>query len=343
MIPEQLQRTDILVVLLPPREKGVHTPGWNLVENGVKPYDPRLSHHVKAGGNLGFYPGPSSSLLILDVDIADTFHQAGGDQLVEGTYRYSAWQDRKKYRALLECQDIPVRWHGYKTSIKGHGAGNNDPAALEIFFPAGPVSKLIEETRPDGTRVKKQVTITRTGGQVVAPYATHPNGNQYLPFDESAPIKPVSWDQVVEVCERIRPAALEQQQPKDAPVCREYAPPGRRLLRERYNLMLEMPDDPRPSGEEIRGSNPWHGSTSPGGNVAVNPGKGVFFCFRHMKGYDAAGVDAIRRGIISCGDDYDGPAFKRHVEELERDYPEVRALEKEAWKRQKKAEREGNR
>lgn len=336
MIPSQLKREDVLFVLLPPKEKGLNTRGWNLVENGIRHNDRRLHTHLSLAGNYGLYGAPGSWVLPLDIDQADIFHSAGGSDLVEGSFMYSAHQDRKKYRAVVLCEDIPASWSGYKAQIKAHGESS---PALEIFFPAGPVTVWIEEIRA-GQKVRKKETKVRTGGQVVGPNSVHPNGNTYEIFDIKAPLKRVKWADIMAVCENIRPASLEEQQPRNPKISCEIAAPGRRLLRDRYNLSLwdHLPTDSYPSGEEIRGTSPFHDSTSKGGNVAVNMNKGVYYCFRHQHGYDAAGLDAISRGIIECGQDYDGTAFLKHAQELERDFPEVRALEKEAWKRQKKAE-----
>jgi len=80
MIPAQLRRDDLLFVLVPAGEKGPKYSGWNLVENGCRYDDSRLLEHLKAGGNLGYYPAPGSSLLNIDVDDAAAFHQAGGDE-----------------------------------------------------------------------------------------------------------------------------------------------------------------------------------------------------------------------------------------------------------------------
>jgi hypothetical protein len=99
-----------------------------------------------------------------------------------------------------------------------------------------------------------------------------------------------------------------------------------------------MPINPRISGNEVRGGSPFHDSST-GNNVAVNPQKSVFYCFRHQRGYDAAGVDAIRRGLIECGDPYDEEVFKRHVELLEKEYPEVRLREMAEYKKMMKKKR----
>lgn len=324
-------------MLIPPGEKGPRSDGWNMVSNGLPFNSPELSRHLSLGGNYGFYGAPGSSVLPLDIDDSQVFKGAGGEDLVAGAYCYSAHQDRKKYRAVVLCEDIPAYWKGRKAVIKKHG---DSSPVLEIFFPAGPRTVFIEEKRA-GETIRIKTTVLKTGGQVVGPYSIHPNGNMYEPFDDKAPLKTVKWSDIMKVCDNIRPNSLEEHEPKNAHISREYALPGRRLIRDRYNLSLwdHLPTDSYPSGEEIRGTSPFHDSTSKGGNVAVNLQKGVYYCFRHQIGYDAAGLDAISRGIIECGQDYDGIAFKRHVEELERDFPEVRALEKEAWKRQKKGSR----
>ena len=307
MIPTKLRREDLLFLPIPRGEKGPKTPGWNLVKNGLRWDDPQLVVHLERGGNYGMYPSPESDILMLDIDDAGGFHEAGGLDLVGETYRYSAWTDRHKYRALVSCSDIPGYWRGHKSPLE----------ALEIYFPAGLI---------DG--------ILKTGGQCVSPLSLHPNGERYTVFDEDADILPVSWLDVIAVCERLKPHHMERKIP-DTGIYREPQRGYKNLIRMRYGLMLEMPGNPRPSGNEVRGSSPFHDSST-GNNVAVNPQKGLYYCFRHRVGYDAAGVDAIRRGIIQCGDPYTDDVFKRHIDQLERDFPEVRLQEIAAFKKRQK-------
>ena len=308
MIPTKLRREDLLFLPIPRGEKGPITPGWNLVKNGMRWDDPQLVVHLERGGNYGMYPGPESDILMLDIDDADKFYDAGGLDLVGETYRYSAWEDRHKYRAVVTCQDIPEIWRGHKSPLD----------ALEIYYPAGTVKGDI-----------------KSGGQCVSPGSLHPNGNRYEIFDTEADILPVFWGDVLRVCERLKPKYMERKIPEIG-IYREPQRGYKNLIRIRYGLMLEMPDNPRPSGNEIRGASPFHGSET-GNNVAVNPQKGVFYCFRHRVGYDAAGIDAIRRGIIQCGDPYTEDVFKIHISQLETDYPEIRLAEiAEYKKRQKK-------
>lgn len=307
MIPDQLRREDLIFILVPAGEKGPKTPGWNLVKNGLRWNDPALIEHLSSGGNVGFYPSPESDIILMDIDDAEEFHRHGGGSLVEGTLKYSAWDDLKKYRAIVTCSDMPTFWRGHKTSM----------GCLELYFPADK---------------------TKAGGQCISPPSIHPNGRAYSILDTSAPIAALPWADILTICERIKPSSTERKIPSIGIFREPQNKPYRALLRVRYNLMLIMPDNPRISGNEVRGGSPFHDSST-GNNVAVNPQKDVFYCFRHGKGYDAAGVDAIRRGLISCGDDYDETVFKRHVELLEKEYPEVRLKEQAEYKKMMRAKR----
>jgi hypothetical protein len=309
LIPWQLQRDDLLFVLIPRGEKGLQQKGWNQVINGLKGYDPRLIKHLQAGGNYGYYPAPGSSLLSVDVDNAEQFHHAGGADLVRNTFRYSAWPDQQKYRAIVECRDIPVHMRGHKISIKT----GEYQTIVELFFPA---------------------SNEKTGGQCVAPGSLHPNGNRYSPFDPEAHILTVSWSDIEHLVQRISPESLKTTTPESVTISREPGTGGMTIT-ERYRLTVSehLPDNPYLAGNEIRGSHPVHGSTSPGGNVSVNPSKGFAYCFRCGIGYDAAGWDAVCRGIIDCGDRYDSDAVKRHAAELDEEKPEIRFLERVARRR----------
>lgn len=308
IIPWQLQRDDLLFVLIPRGEKGLQQKGWNQVSNGLKGYDPLLIKHLQAGGNYGYYPAPGSSLLSVDVDCAEQFHQAGGADIVGDTFRYSAWTNRQKYRAVIECLEIPAHMRGHKVSIKT----SCYQTVVELFFPANQ---------------------EKTGGQCIGPGSLHPNGNRYSPFDPDAQILTVSWNNIEELVQRISPESLKETIPESVTISRE--PSTGNTITERYRLsvMDHLPDNPYMAGEEIRGSHPVHGSTSPGGNISLNPWKGLVYCFRCGIGYDAAAWDAVCRGIIDCGDRYDSDAVKRHVTELDQERPEIKFLELMDWKR----------
>lgn len=308
LIPWQLQRDDILFVLIPRGEKGLQVKGWNLVTNGLKGYDPRFIKHLQAGGNYGYYPSPGSSLLSIDIDHAEQFHLAGGAELVSTTYQYSAWLDRQKYRAVVECRDIPEHFKGHKVSIKT----GNYQTVVELFFPA---------------------SSEKTGGQCVGPGSLHPNGNYYSAFDPDAQILNVKWSDIEQLVQTISPDSITNTIPETVSIARE--PGSGKTVTERYRLsvMDNLPDNPYMAGNEIRGSHPVHGSTSPGGNVSVNPSKGFAYCFRCGIGYDAAQWDAVCREIINCGDRYDSEAVKRHTAELDEEKPEVRFLERIEWRR----------
>jgi hypothetical protein len=107
-----------------------------------------------------------------------------------------------------------------------------------------------------------------------------------------------------------------------------------KTITERYGLsvMDNIPLQARIAGDEIRGVHPVHGSTSPGGNVSMNPSKGVVYCFRCGKGYDASQWDVVCRGTMPCGGTYDSAVMKRHFYLLNQEKPEVRFLERLAWK-----------
>lgn len=73
-----------------------------------------------------------------------------------------------------------------------------------------------------------------------------------------------------------------------------------------------------------------------GGNISMNPSKGLVYCFRCGIGYDAAQWDAICRGIMPCGGTCDTDVMKRHLDQLNSEMPEVRFLERIAWKKARK-------
>lgn len=313
-IPWQMQRDDLLFILIPHGEKGLQTRGWNLTCNGKDWNNSILIAHLQAGGNYGYYPAPGSSILSIDIDDAAAFHQAGGEDLLSNTFRYSAWPDRHKYRALVECSDMPDHFRGHKVSVKD----TNFQTVVELFYPAN------EE---------------KTGGQCVGPLSLHPNGNRYEVFDHDAKILHVSWNDILSVVSEINPDAFKEPSIPDITPSVDIPRGNGKTITEKYRLsvMAHLPDNAYMAGDELRGSHPVHGSTSPGGNVALNPTKGTFYCFRCACGGDACIWDAICRGIIRCDEPYDDAALKKHVAELDREMPEVRLFEKIAWKKNQQA------
>jgi hypothetical protein len=307
-IPRQMQREDLLYVLVPAGEKGPTLKGWNQVSQGRRHDDPILAVHLQHGGNYGYYPASGSDILSLDVDNAEAFHAAGGKDLVRETFRYSAWPDWHKYRAMVSCPDIPVHYRGHKLSIRN----DQNQTIVELFFPAD---------------------NEKTGGQCIGPSSLHPNGNRYEIHDPDASIMTVRWSDIETITKTISPDITSHTIPE----------PGQRIgvhgtgktITQRYGLsvMDNLPQDARIAGTEIRGVHPVHGSTSPGGNVAMNPAKGLVYCFRCASGYDAAGWDAICRGIMPCGGIYDSDVMKQHLDVLNKEKPEVRFLERIAWKK----------
>lgn len=316
MIPSQLQRDDLLFVTIPAGQKGPVATGWNLVENGLRWEDKILAAHINNGGNIGCYPAPGSQILFIDIDDASVFSGAGGDDIVADTFQYSPHKDGQKYRAVIECPDIPGIWRGRK--ITAH--------PLEIFLPAG---------QRDG--------VMKTSGQVVVPPSIHPNGSGYKVTHDTA-IQQIAWSHLAEVIDRIDPAAGRIDTTKFEglinPRKADRQQSDKRLLRDRYGLQIEMPLNPRPSGAWILGASPFHDSTT-GKNCAVASTLEVLYCFRHGIAYDAAGCEAIRRGLIECGDPFDGEVFTKLAKELDHDFPEVRYMESVEYRRRKQTGREG--
>lgn len=306
-----MQREGLLYVRVPAGEKGPTEKGWNQLPQGRCYSDPVLALHLEHGGNYGYYPAPGSDILSIDVDDAEAFHDAGGENLVRDTFRYSAWPDWHKYLAIVHCPDIPFHFCGHKLSIRN----SLGQTVVELFFPAG---------------------MEKTGGQCIGPGSIHPNGNRYEIGDPDAYIMTVRWSDIENITRTISPDTCPDPIPEDA--YPDFRQSSGKTVTQRYGLsvMDNLPQEARISGNEIRGVHPVHGSTSPGGNVVMNPVKGLVYCFRCAAGYDAAGWDAICRGIMPCGGIYDSDVMKRHLQVLDQEKPEVRFLERIAWKKARK-------
>jgi P4 family phage/plasmid primase-like protien len=129
--------------------------------------------------------------------------------------------------------------------------------------------------------------------------------------------------------------------PSDAVDVKNQSNTHSKNLTERYNLKVtdHMPDNAQRVGNEYRGAHPIHGSTT-GENVSLNIQDNVFSCFRCSRGGDAAIWDAINRGIIRCDEDYTLDKFKEHAKQLEKEFPDIVAKEREGYFEGKKQQKE---
>lgn len=76
---------------------------------------------------------------------------------------------------------------------------------------------------------------------------------------------------------------------------------------ERYiTTEAESNTDLHKESGELRGANPWHGSST-GSNFAVNPDDGTWFCHRkgHKQGGGILEYIAVDEGLVDCGDTKD--------------------------------------
>ena len=119
-IPWQLQRNDLLFVMLPAGQKELQVPGWIRFVMAGAEIIRYWSAHIASGG-ITECIRHQINLLFVDVDNAhDSTMQE--EQLVSDTYRYSAWDDRHKYRHS-HLSRYPEPLQGHKISIRDDDRG----------------------------------------------------------------------------------------------------------------------------------------------------------------------------------------------------------------------------
>jgi P4 family phage/plasmid primase-like protien len=153
--------------------------------------------------------------------------------------------------------------------------------------------------------------IQGRGKQVVGPGCVHPNGGIYTVVRDME-IARIEREDIVEVFKDFIIPEKEIDEIEDEA----------RSEREKSDLDIDIlkiidVSEFKRSGEEYFGPHPSHGSRN-GRNLWVNPGKGVWHCFRHETGGGPLQLLAVQEGVLRCEEAtrgaLRGDAFKATLE-----------------------------
>lgn len=280
VIPEQLRRSDMRFILVPPARKGAMERRWE-AEANYPPDQVNLVSHLKRGGNYGTFPASGSSVVIIDADEFGRVNELGALDGFPETFTVesgSSTAEHRKAHLYYEIDGPPLV--GKRPFL--------DPETGEHL---GEVFAQHPETAK---------------GYVVGPGCLHPSGERYrivadLPI---ARISPELWEAFA--------AAVRWKEESPATPPAPKAPGGGfgGNLADRLGLRVTdflMPDKAREQAGEWVGAHPIHGSES-GTNLTATDQ--VWWCRRHHTGGGPLEAFAVAEGIIRCEDA--GPGCLKH-------------------------------
>jgi hypothetical protein len=280
-IPEQLQRGDLRFLKMPPRSKGgsQNDKGWNTTAWYYWDSEQLEFYLIEELFNYGVYPAPDSHIVIIDIDDPVAFQKTGLSRFVADTF----------------------------TVITGSGTESNPKCHYYLETPELLVGKFVLDDPTTGVHIGEAYAQDpeKARGYVVGPGSIHPNGKPYRVMHD-VPIATRSLREFFQYFERKAPESKPRE--KKSAV-------DNRTLTDRLGLSIEdvcHPRDQHPSGDEIVGGHPLHGSDT-GTNIHINPRKNSWHCHRCGSGGDPLLWLAVESGIIQCSDAKPGALSDKNV------------------------------
>lgn len=261
MIPEQLRHDDYRFIKVSSRSKVPVERGWT-VDANYKYNDPELVRWIEHGGNYGVLP--RGGLTIIDID------------------------------SIPDAEEIGLMQKFNDTMVVQSGSGNG----FHIY-----IKNILYNTRivfksKSGSEHMGELYGSGANNFVVGPGSTHPSGGKYE-IVRDKPIKFVVNTYLVENLTKKITLAGEKPLHKLA-IPNNYSVGN---MTNELNLRVEdflMPLDAKYCANgEIQGAHPIHGSKT-GINLAINPSKNIWHCFRHNTGGDPVLAAGVKYGIIEC-------------------------------------------
>ena len=294
--------------------------GWNLIKLGAGrdrkgPVEKWQNFQTEARspdelaghtGNIGITCGKiSGRLFVLDIDDEDT--------------ALELLKRARQHKPTMVVKTKHGRHYYYRLTE------DIESFALNCYIP-GEFEKQTPKQKKNGTAkmLLREQTLTGqyTGKYVVAPGSIHYNpdtgardGEYTLMNDlEPALITPADVEALKEAFKaRVEAHGLVlSATPENYEAGEEEA---HKTLP--YSRLINM-DKFVQSGDELEGSNPWHGSEG-GHNFSVNVKKGVWTCRRCVSGGGIVEFLAVREGVLSCEDCHTGALTgKKRIEVIKK-------------------------
>jgi len=170
-------------------------------------------------------------------------------------------------------------------------------------------------------------------GYNVAPYSTHPDsGLQYLPVNDTIPIRETTIDEITDGLKRIG-ITYHVKEKKQVQIIPDKADSAI----DEYDVTVMdflSPDNPRVVGGEIVGGHPIHGSDT-GTNLTISADGKKWWCRRCNTGGGVMKAIAVSKGIITCADanrELTADEVRQCFEVLDALRPDVAKRKRDAWK-----------
>jgi len=243
--------------------------------------DPRLSEHMKRGGNYGV-AGGYGDLHIIDCDDLNRWLEMGVMSLIPPTFAIESRPGHRQF--YLKCEE------------HFNSVGLFDPERTEI-------NKQAKHDYVHIGDIKAGAKDGICGGQAVGPSCRHQSDSTYQVVQD-LPIAEVSREHLQSIISRFKTSRSVNANYKRLEG--DLANSKRRKYTEKDPLDSLQVEDIMPpegnvsrSGDELRGDHPIHGSTN-GGNYVINTAENKWHCFRCESGGGPALAIAVKHDIISC-------------------------------------------
>lgn len=229
------------------KTKAAMEPGWNQ-NNNYDPSDPEIADHIQSGNNYGIMP--INGLMVIDCD------------------------------THLLYDALPEEWKKTITVITGRGDGSGKHVFL--LCPDSPPEKFPISDPKTGAQLG-DIRGTNSKFYTVGPGSTHPDTKRkYKYLDADANLITVQWNDIRKIIDHFSNGKIQKIMPA-------FSRPKGESLSDKLGLRIEnfaMPINPisRANGD-IQGEHPIHGSST-GMNFAINPGTGIWYCYRCGVGGD---------------------------------------------------------
>ncbi len=237
-------------------------------EKNYSATEAKLLGHIRGGGNYGVATG-ISWLHCLDIDEVERVKELGILEKLPKTLTVLTGGEGLHY--WYEIEGLQKRIIFYDTVLKDQ---DNEDEYLHLG------------------------EVQSRGNYAIGPNCVHASGKRYKIIDNS-PIAKLSYQTLMEILSPLRTKKKD-----DRPSAPMRLGEGKHAHCEVELSKIAWPrgtvnELKGSNGREYRGENPFHGSKH-GQNFSVNPGKGVWHCFRHGSGGGWVELLAVKEGIISC-------------------------------------------
>lgn len=264
-------------------------------EKNYSANDPILLGYIRGGGNYGIATG-ISRLHCIDIDEVERVKELGILEKLPKTLTVRTGGEGLHY--WYEIEGLQKRIVLYDQTLK-------EPENENEYLHLGEVQSR--------------------GNYAIGPNCIHHSGKRYKIIDDS-PIAKLQYQQLTEIL-----SSLRTKKKDDRPSTPIRIGEGKHTHAEVDLSRIAWPrgNVEKLAGGEYRGTHPFHESKH-GRNFSMNPGKGVWCCYKHDTGGGWVELLAIKEGIISCSQAGSGCLSKAQYREVMQKAEDLGLLDEKA-------------